>query len=157
MVHPFGNLITASSMMNNNIKLIEQFVPAWLEEINYSDDARVQWDWLKYNIRKETITYSKAKAKEQRERITCIENKLKIAEEKLADSPNVVTQNEIDALKSAYEKEHDHIMKGAILRSHATWYEKGEKNNKYFLNLQNNKKTKSTIRKLERKNGNWNC
>ena len=45
------------------IKLIEQFVPASLEEINYSDDARVQWDWLKYNIPKETITYSKAKQK----------------------------------------------------------------------------------------------
>ena len=63
------------------IKLIEQFVPAWLEEINYSDDARVQWDWLKYNIRKETISYSKAKAKERRERITCIANKLKITVE----------------------------------------------------------------------------
>ena len=136
------------------IKLIEQLVPDWIEEINYSDDARVQWDWLKYNIRKETITYSKAKAKERREKIKRIETQLKIAEEKLADSPNDDTQNEFDALKSAYEKEYDYITKGAIIRSRATWYEKGEKNNKYFLNLQNNKKTKSTIRKLERKNGN---
>ena len=135
-------------------KLIEQLVPDWIEEINYSDDARVQWDWLKYNIRKETITYSKAKAKERREKIKRIETQLKIAEEKLADSPNDDTQNEFDALKSACEKEYDYITKGAIIRSRATWYEKGEKNNKYFLNLQNNKKTKSTIRKLERKNGN---
>ncbi|KAL9981735.1 hypothetical protein ACROYT_G010478 [Oculina patagonica] len=136
------------------IKLIEQLVPDWIEEIKYSDDARVQWDWLKYNIRKETITYSKAKAKERREKIKRIEHKLKIAEEKLADSPNDDTQNEIDTLKSAYEKEYEYITKGAIIRSRATWYEKGEKNNKYFLNLQNNKKTKSTIRKLERKNSN---
>ena len=135
------------------IKLIEQRVPVWLEEIRYSDDVRVQWDWLKYNIRKETITYSKAKAKERRERITDIENKLKLAEERLVDSPNVDTQNEIEVLKNAYEKEYDYITKGAIIRSRITWYEKGEKNNKYFLNLQNNKKTKSTIRKLECKNG----
>ena len=120
------------------IKLIEQLVPDWIEEINYSDDARVQWDWLKYNIRKETITYSKAKAKERREKIKRIETQLKIAEEKLADSPNDDTQNEFDALKSAYEKEYDYITKGAIIRSRATWYEKGEKNNKVILLLTRN-------------------
>ena len=54
-------------------------------------------------------------------------------------------------LKAAYKKEYDYITKGTIIRSRATWYEKGENNNKYFLNLENSKKTKSTIRKLELK------
>ena len=34
----------------------------------------------------------------------------------------------------------------AIIRSHATWY--GERNTKYFLNLENSNKKKSCIRKL---------
>jgi len=30
-----------------------------------------------------------------------------------------------------------------IIRSKATWYEKGEKSNKYFLNLESHKKAKA--------------
>ncbi|KAL9962019.1 hypothetical protein ACROYT_G031074 [Oculina patagonica] len=38
--------------------------------------------------------------------------------------------------------------KGAIIRSRATWYEKGEKSNKYFLGLESHRGTKSCIRRL---------
>ncbi len=37
---------------------------------------------------------------------------------------------------------------GVIIRSRATWLEKGEQNTKYFLNLENSKKTKTCLRKL---------
>ena len=37
---------------------------------------------------------------------------------------------------------------GAIIRSKATWYEKGEKSNKYFLNLESHNKAKSSVRKV---------
>lgn len=36
----------------------------------------------------------------------------------------------------------------SIIRSKATWYEKGEKSNKYFLNLEMHKKAKSSVRKV---------
>ena len=39
------------------------------------------------------------------------------------------------------------------MRSHATWYEKGEKSTKYFLNLEKRNKTKSHIRKLINSDG----
>ena len=42
----------------------------------------------------------------------------------------------------------DYITQGAIIRSRATWYEFGEGNNKYFLNLENSSKKKSTVRKF---------
>ena len=35
---------------------------------------------------------------------------------------------------------------GANIRSKATWYEKREKSNKYFLNLESHRKTKCSIR-----------
>ena len=38
--------------------------------------------------------------------------------------------------------------KGAIIRSKATLYEKGEKSNKYFLNLESHQKAKSSVRKV---------
>ena len=36
----------------------------------------------------------------------------------------------------------------SIIRSKATWYERGEKSNKYFLNLETHKKAKSSVRSL---------
>ena len=57
-------------------------------------------------------------------------------------------------MKIEYEKEYEYITRGAITRSRASWYEKGEKNNKYFLNLERNNKRKSTIRKVESADGN---
>ena len=35
----------------------------------------------------------------------------------------------------------------SIIRSRATWYEKGERNNKYFFNLEKSNKKKSCVRK----------
>ena len=43
---------------------------------------------------------------------------------------------------------YDYITQGAIIRSRATWYEFGERNNKYFWNLENSDKKKSTVRKV---------
>ena len=43
---------------------------------------------------------------------------------------------------------YDYITQGAIIRSRATWYEFSERNNKYFWNLENSDKKKSTVRKV---------
>ena len=48
-----------------------------------------------------------------------------------------------------YDSLYEEMAKGAIIRSKATWYEKGEKSNKYFLNLENDRKTKSSVRNDE--------
>ena len=47
----------------------------------------------------------------------------------------------------------DYSTQGAIIRSRATWYEFGERNNKYFLNLENSNKKKSTVRKIFNREG----
>ena len=51
-------------------------------------------------------------------------------------------------LQMDYDSIYEQIGKGAINRSKATWYEKGEKSNKYFLNLETHKKAKSSARKV---------
>ena len=43
---------------------------------------RVKWDWMKYKIREESISYSKLKVKERRKRMQDIEEKRKVCEEK---------------------------------------------------------------------------
>ena len=53
-----------------------------------------------------------------------------------------------------YDSIYEEIAKGAIIRSKATWYEKGEKSNKYFLNLETHKKvSKSSACKVFNREG----
>jgi len=53
---------------------------------------------------------------------------------------NVYIQAEYDDLYDYYQ--------GAIIHSRANWYEKGEKNNKYFLNLEKSNKKKSCVQNI---------
>ena len=43
---------------------------------------------------------------------------------------------------------YDHITEGIIIRSCTVWYEQGERNSKYFLNLEKRQKSKTQVRKL---------
>ena len=95
--------------MTNHIStnLITDKVPTWLDEISYDQDVRVQWDWLKYSVCKKIVQYSKVKAKQCRERINSIENKLKVAEEEQSETQNIKNLNKLENLKAEYEKEYD--------------------------------------------------
>jgi len=59
---------------------------------------------------------------------------------------------DLEILQTDYDRMYEFIAQGAIVRSRATWYEYGEKSNKYFLNLENSRKKKSCIRKLNTEN-----
>ena len=133
-------------------RLRENF-PMWLDEINFCVDLRIKWDWMKYKIREESISFSKLKAQERRRKIQTIENRLKICEERIAQSPTQENLANLESAKAENEKEYDYIVRGSIILSRATWYEQRERNNKYFLNLENSNKKKSCIRKLIRTNG----
>ena len=60
----------------------------------------------------------------------------------------VFSESRFEVLKTEFELQNDFITQGAIIRTRATWYEQGEKSNKYFLNLENSSGKKSSIRKI---------
>ena len=55
--------------------------------------------------------------------------------------------------KKELENIIEYKTKGAIIRSKARWYNVGEKNNKYFLNLENHHCKKKTIMHIKAKDG----
>ena len=90
------------------VELIRENVPAWLSEINFCPDYRIVWDWIKYNIRRESISYSKQKAREKREKLKNIEETLKMREEKTAEEPSYENLQKLETAKSEYEREYDY-------------------------------------------------
>ena len=72
----------------------------------------------------------------------------------MATDPSEPNLEVLEDLKMKYDSHFDYIAKGAIIRSRASWYEKGEKSNKYFLGLESHRGTKSCIRGMFSSDGN---
>lgn len=140
-----------NSLLDDTIfvqKMPDNF-PLWLEEISFCEDLRIKWDYIKYKVRQESIKYSKIKANDRKLKIKNIEDRLKEFESKVAEVPSADNLNELKAAwRLQCESQYDYIVRGSIIRSRATWYEQGERNSKYFLNLENKNKKKSCVRKL---------
>ena len=92
------------------------------------------------------MEYGKEKARKKRE--TDIEASLKTCEENCAQYPSDENLQQLEYLKIEYDNLYENLAQGAIIRSKATWYEKEEKSNKYFLNLASHKKAKSSVLKV---------
>ena len=82
-----------------------------------------------------------------------VEASLKQCEVDCSANPTPENIEKLETLKGAYDSIYQYQSEGAIVCFRARWYEKGERSNKYFLNLESHKKTKSSIRKIFNKEG----
>ena len=112
---------------------------------NLKNNEHFQWEFLKYEIHKFTIGYSKNKAKLKREKVSFLEKKLKGLEQNLNNEETKLQYNSFkDELNDIYEE----ISNGTKIRSCCNWYELGEKSNKYFLNLEKSQARKNILHKI---------
>ena len=63
------------------------------------------------------------------------------------------TKVEMDRLKKEFAKIASRKTRGAMIRSKAQWYEFGQKNNKYFYNLEKINHKKKHIASLRKEDG----
>ena len=115
------------------------------------EDKTLLWDLLKCNIRGMTISHSSFKTKERNR----LENELKFKLEKI--EKKLHEDNELDleyeTTKREYEQILNHKTQGLMIRSKAKYIEHGEKNSKYFLNLENHNQNVKNITCLMREDG----
>ena len=104
-----------------------------------------KWEYLKYEIRKFTINFSKNKSKNKRKEKVLLENKINKLEQVLDGNNNNKIENEI------YEI-YDHISNGIKIRSKCNWYEYGEKSSKFFLNLEKHRAAQNTVKNILNRN-----
>ena len=93
---------------------------------------QIRFRSLKYAREKKAKIKSKENALESD--ICCLRKKLE--EENLSDAVKSEIYKELDIKTLQLEKIAQYQTCGAILRSKARWYNEGEKNTKYFLNMQ---------------------
>ena len=107
-------------------------------------------------IRTETITYSRAKRQESKNKETYLQEKLDALDNQLChggDCFNQVLLDEYESIKTELKDMYEKRGKEAMFRSKARWIEKGEKSTRYFFNLEKRNFEKKTIAQLKLVNG----
>ena len=137
----FNSSLIKDHMYVSEIKHLVRSFLSYISSVN----AQLKWEFLKYEIRKFTIDYTKRKAKERRKQRALLESELEKLENNFESSENL---RKYESLKSDLELIYDHIAEGVRLRSKCDWYEQGEKSTKFFLNLEKQRGDQNRIRKL---------
>ncbi len=116
--------------------------------------AQQKWDLCKLHIKETTINYAKKQAKNKRNDWKLLESKLKTLELVLSVDPdNVDALANMKDTKLALDLYALQQAQGAQVRSRINWIENGEKNTKYFLNLEKARASSNTIITLKDQNG----
>jgi exonuclease III len=131
---------------NSNLIKDENYVEKVKETIQKSrenhgniEDKGLIWDLIKMDIRSITISFSKNKARENRDLIKDKMSQFATLENILGQKTEVENQEnhiKYEALKLDIENYNNEKSRGAQLRSKAEWAEFGERNSKFFLNLE---------------------
>ena len=107
-------------------------------------DPQFRWEYLKYEIRKFSIHFSKGIARNKKIERTYLENKLKTLE----NSPSFVNNPEYIETNEKLDKIYQEKANGIRIRSKCNWYKHGEKSSKFFLNLEKSRAVQNQIRNV---------
>ena len=141
--------------LNNNLlqdKKYQNLVKQCLSKYNNlsattNKSKQIIWDLCKLEIKEISIKYGIERAKSKRDKIKSLETELLKCEENNNINRAKDVENELETL-------YNEKAKGAQIRSRMKWIEEGEKNTKYFLNLESSRQTKKAIINLYDSNGN---
>ena len=100
-------------------------------------------------IRSETMVYSGIIQKNKRKHLQQLTDELEKLDIEYMDNPNENTFQLLETAKKEMEDYNNEKMKSIMFRSKCEWMEHGERNSKYFLNLEKYNYTNKTISKLE--------
>ena len=127
-----------------------------IQETNdeYKNDESVNpsllWEMIKLKVREKSLRYSKNKTKQAKQREMYVEQTIARLQEELdnrttGDTLSSHPEEQLNDSRLELEKIIEVRTKGAILRSKTRWYNEGEKNTKYFLNLEKRHFKQGTI------------
>ncbi len=134
------------------ISIVKSIIDQYKKEYEYVDNKGLKWDLIKMEIRKFTIDYSKTQASLKRDYSKEIQLQLNKIEIQMSESPSLELTTKYEELQSDLNNIELEKTNGAILRSKANWFEYGERNSKYFHNLEKRNHNVKNITKLIKDN-----
>jgi hypothetical protein len=123
-------------------------IDAIIQKHEHIENKGTLWDIVKMEIRSSTICFSKKNAAKNRDNLkeTLIEHDR--LEKEMATNPSDELLKDYESTKLEIEHYNNEKANGVLIRSKANWAEFGEKNSKYFLNLEKRNYKNKCITKL---------
>ena len=121
---------------------------------NFKDlvSKRVLWDLVKFRIKEMSINFSKTLKSVQNQEIKYLEKQLhRLDDDKAQNKENSAIKEKLQKL---YDDLYEQKAIGAQIRSRAKWVEKGERNTRFFLNLEKHHQLNNCILNLKNAKGN---
>ena len=115
------------------------------ETANLGMSSQARWEFLKYKIKQHSRTYSIKLSKQRKKEQDELEHEINRLENDLARTNSESDFNKLAECNRKLNDILDIKMKHLIFQSKTTIYEEDEKNTKYFLNIINYYKNKSSI------------
>ena len=152
------SLLTEMDYINQIRAVIKDTQEEYQNDI-FVNDA-LMWEMTKLNIRKQSLIYSalkKAKISRREEELEKEINSLQclIETSNMKEEDKKDTLNALDTKTLELEKIIEYRTKGSILRARCRWHNEGEKNAKYFLNLEKRHYNRGAISQLKLENENF--
>ena len=143
----FNNSLLEDEKYTNKLR---ESITLFKNKYSDVDDLSLRWDLLKMEIHGFTVKYSKIKAKMRKSEELILQNKVNELIQKSERNPgDKLLLNELYATKSRLQTIMRQKTKGAIIRSKALWHEQGERNTRYFYNLEKRNQNRKTVSKLK--------
>ena len=118
------------------VKNIKEIIKDSIIEFLEYEDKGLVWELVKLKIRSYSVPHCIRKKKERSKFRKKLELDLENLQIKLDESNNIETLENYNITKKELEQMDNEHINSIIFRSKVKWVEDGEKNSKYFLNLE---------------------
>jgi hypothetical protein len=133
------------------ITKVKECIMETIENHQNLEDKNLLWDLTKCKLRGMTISHSSYKAKEKRQLEEELKTKLNELEKNIHKNDDILPDYE--TTKRELEDLQRYKVQGIMIRSRAKFVEAGERNTKYFLNLEKHNQNIKNIKCLIDENG----
>jgi exonuclease III len=133
----------------NYVGLIKDMLQTEINQNSHYIDKGFLWDYIKMRIRSETMLYSGAIQKLKKADMKRIEDDIEKFDIEYTNDPNDNTLQQLETAKGELESFNKEKLASSVFRSKCEWVEEGERNSKYFLNLEKYNYTNKQITSLE--------
>ena len=131
------------------VQKIKNLLKKEIDENKHYEDKGYLWDYLKMRIRSETMSYSGMKHKLKKQELKTLTDEISRLDKEYMDNPSDNIYQQLDTAKKELENVNKEQLAGTVFRSKCEWAEHGEKNSKFFLNLEKYNYTNKNITHLE--------
>ena len=128
-------------------------IPEYKSKHCYLTNEGLYWDMLKMEIRGFCVQYSKRKNRIKRNKERDLQKEIDHLMALLQSNRSKENITKLYQLRAQLNQIAEYKTEGAMIRSRIRWHEKGEKNTKYFLNLEKRRFAKTHITRLKTSTG----